>query len=118
MALRAFGYDVSKVLVTKYADNALAQLWYDDGKIVTLHLVKPNYRGFVITADTENGIINETIKLDANPYIKGIKIFTKMFRTRQEPISHALILKPIEILEAMEKSIKSGNSEKVVVKTE
>ena len=113
MALNAFGYDVSKVLVTKHADNALAQLMYDDGKIVTLHLVKPDYRGFVITADTKNGIINEFIQFDADPYLKGIKTFTKMFKTRQEPISHALILRPVEILEAMEKSIKSGKVEKL-----
>ena len=45
---------------------------------------------------------------DANPYLTGIRRFCKMFKTGVEPLDHKRILAPVAVLEAMEKSVKTG----------
>jgi hypothetical protein len=50
---------------------------------------------------------------DKDPYLNGIRTFTTMFRTGTEPIPHADILKPVLVLEALERSLASGKVEKV-----
>jgi len=114
MALKAFGYNVSKVVITKNGNGATGQLIYSDGKIVAMHLIKKNCPGFAITAVGSRRTLHREIGFDKSPYLTGIKIFTKMFINGIEPELHEHILKPIKILEAMERSIKSGQIEKVV----
>ncbi len=112
-ALRAFGYNVSQALITKGKAEATGQLLYSDGKIVTLNLIKSAFPKFHIAACTESGMIDQQLAQDSNPYLAGIKTFTKMFRTGKEPDTHDIILKPVQVLEALERSLKSGKMEKV-----
>ena len=114
MALNAFGYNVSKVLITKNGNGAGGQLIYSDGKIVTMHLIKDNCPGFAITAAGSEQTLHREIGFDRNSYLTGVKKFTKMFTTGIEPEPHQQMLKPVKILEAMERSLKSGQIEKVV----
>lgn len=112
--LRAFGYNVTKVLITKNGNGATGQMIYSDGKIVTLNFVKQGYHGFAINAMCTKGFVQQTIVCDKNPYLSGIKTFTKMFKTGVEPEKYEDILKSVQVLEAMEKSAKSGEIEKVL----
>lgn len=112
MALNAFGFDVSRVLMTKNKDNATGQLIYKDGRIVTMNFHKNNWT-FAISAHTEKGLVASDIKMDANNSIGGIKIFTKMFKTGIEPIEHKKIMLPIRILEALQRSQKTKAIEKI-----
>ncbi|MFA5293289.1 MAG: Gfo/Idh/MocA family oxidoreductase [Phycisphaerae bacterium] len=112
-ALKAFGYNVVKVLVTKNGNGATGQLIYSDEKIITLNFIKEGCQNFIINAVCGKGPLQQTIIYDKNQYLTGIKIFTKMFKTGVEPEKHEEILKPVQILEAMEKSVKSGRIEKV-----
>lgn len=114
MALKVFGYDVSNVLITKNGNGATGQLIYSDGKIITMNLIQNGCPGFAIAAVGEKGFLHEKIDFDENMYLAGIKSFTKMFKTGKEPEQYAHILKPVQILEALEKSVKSGKLEKVV----
>ncbi|OHB60115.1 MAG: hypothetical protein A2Y12_09210 [Planctomycetes bacterium GWF2_42_9] len=113
MALHAFGYDVEKVLVVKNDKNAIGQLFYKNGKTIVLNLIESGCSGFSITAAGDKGNIHEVISFDKEMFLPGIKKFTAMFKSKVEPLSYQQILKPVQVLEAMEKSIKSGKSEKV-----
>jgi predicted dehydrogenase len=113
LALDAFGFNVKFALVSKNGQNATGQLFYTDGKIVTMNLIKEGAGGFSVTAICENGTLHRTIKRARRPQTPGVKIFTKMFKTGVEPLEYSKILKPIQVLEALEKSVKSGKIERV-----
>ena len=111
--LEAFGYNVASVLVARNGENATGQLLYADGKLVTMNFVKAGVGGFNISAIGDKGIAHQTLTFDANAYLGGIKTFTDMFRTGVEPRPYEQILKPVQVLEALEKSVASGKVEAV-----
>lgn len=113
MALIAFGYDVEKVCVNVNRKNALCQLIYKDDKIVSLNLINSGCSYFAISAVGDKGTINYNIPFDKDMYLPGIKRFTKMFKEGLEPLSIKEILRPIEILEAMKRSIDKNKTIKV-----
>jgi len=112
-SLEAFGYDVTSVLVTRNGENATGQLLYADGKVVTMNFIKNGVGGFNISAMGDKGIAHQTLTFDANAYLGGIKTFTEMFRSGEEPRPYEQILKPVQVLEALEKSVASGKIETV-----
>lgn len=114
MALKAFGYNVKKVIITKNGNGATGQLIYTDGKIVNMHFIKDGTCEFGISAIGTDKTINKQIVFDKDMYLRGIRRFTKMFKTGVEPEKYEHMLKPIKILEALEKSVKSGQIEKVL----
>lgn len=115
MALHAFGYDVEKVLVVKNDKNAIGQLFYRNGKTIVLNLIESGCSRFSITAAGDKGNIHEVISFNKEMFLPGIKKFTAMFKSKVEPLSYQQILKPVQVLEAMEKSIKSGKLEMVQI---
>ena len=60
------------------------------------------------------GFAMQEIGADASPYVTGIKTFVKMFKTGEEPVSRKRMLKPVLVLEAMKRALKSGETEKVL----
>jgi len=113
MALDAFGTNISHVQLSRNRGHAVGQLHYTDGKIVTMHLVKSGWYGFVATAIGSERRVHREIRTDANPYLTGVRMFTTMFRTGVEPIPHTRILRSVEVLEALQQSQKSGERERV-----
>ncbi len=113
-ALMAFGYNVKSVLLTKNGNGNTGQLLYTDGKIVTLNLIKSGSPGFGISAIGSEKSIASNLPGDKSPYLTGVKDFCHMFKTGEEPISHALILRPVQVLEALQRSLKSGVAEKIL----
>ncbi|MBN1437182.1 MAG: Gfo/Idh/MocA family oxidoreductase [Sedimentisphaerales bacterium] len=114
VALKAFGYDVASVQVIKNGDGATGQLIYPKGKIVTMHMKKNWHGPFAIGAMGAESTYHQVLKFDASPYLGGVKCFTDMFKTGVEPESHMQMLRPVQVLEALEKSGKSGQKEKVI----
>jgi hypothetical protein len=86
---------------------------YTDGKIVTMNLIKEGAPRFGIAAIGNEKAIQSNLPMDKSPYLSGVKTFTKMFKTRVEPIPHELILRPVQVLEALARSKKSGEVERV-----
>ncbi|MBN1341589.1 MAG: Gfo/Idh/MocA family oxidoreductase [Phycisphaerae bacterium] len=112
--LHAFGYNVKSVLVTKHKPGfATGQLFYPSGLIATMALVKEGSPGFGMTAVGAKGSVSMPIEGGESPYYNGTKTFTDMFKTGKEPMTHEQMLKPVLVLEAMEKSVKSGKLVKV-----
>ena len=114
MAIEAFGTDVQQVLLTRNGDNATAQLLYGQGRIVTLNLIKEGASGFACCVAGTEGYHHRAFAFDSdNPYLTGIQTFCQMFKERVEPISHERMLRPIQVLEALERSLESGRVETV-----
>jgi hypothetical protein len=113
MALQAFGFNVDRVFISRNSNGATGQLIYSDDKIITLNFIKEGCSGFSIGAVGEKGGVFENITYDKEIYLAGIKTFTRMFKTRQEPQTHENLLVPIKILEALARSLKSHKVERV-----
>lgn len=111
--LHAFGYDVKAVLITKNGPNATGQLIYPSGLVATMALIKEGCHGFGIGAVGTAGALHIEIKGDKSPYLNGVRTFTRMFKTGVEPLTYEQVLRPVQVLEALEKSVKSGKIEKV-----
>lgn len=112
MALEAFGFNVDRVFISRNKNGATGQLIYPDNKIITLNFIKEGCPGFSIGCVGEKGGVFENINFDPNPYLAGIKTFTRMFLTRKEPQTHENLLVPIKILEALARSLKSHKVER------
>ena len=111
--LKAFGYNVKKVLVVKNGNGATGQLMYPDGKIVTMNLIKEGKPGFGIGAIGTEKSIHQPVVMDKVQYLTGVKTFCKMFKTGEEPESAEEMLMPVKVLDALKRSVTSGNVEKV-----
>ncbi len=112
--LHAFGYDVKSVLVTKNgAGNATGQLFYPSGLIATMALIKEGCPGFGITAIGAKGQLHMPLVGGKSPYLNGTRTFARMFKTGVEPMTHEQMLRPVQVLEALQKSVKSGKAERV-----
>lgn len=114
--IRAFGTDIGEVQVIKTGKgngSAIAVMRYrNDGPIVSMccAIGKATFR---FTAIGEEGEVSYENKYDDNVYLAGVRKFLKMFRTKVEPYTAEELLAPIAVLEALEKSVKSGRKEKV-----
>jgi len=108
--IELFGTDVDAVAVNRArkGKDAVATLFFRSGLVASMHCLTGGKTGFQISAATDAEALSVKLVSDANPYLTGIKTFCKMFKTGKEPLPHKRILAPIAVLEAMEKSIKTG----------
>jgi hypothetical protein len=113
LALELFGYEVKAAIVNKNGENATADLLYPNGLIVTMHLIKTGAPGFGMGAITTQGSEAVPVKMDAVQYLSGVKKFCKMFKTGERPLTDYQLLKPVRVLEALEKSVRSAQVEKI-----
>ena len=114
MIVDLIGGNVVEVNVTRTNGKicAVTTLFFRSGVIATIHCTK-DHPGFHIAAIRQSGPVAKHISYDADSHITGIRTFCRMFRTGQEPLEHKRILAPIAILEAMEKSLKTGKAQPV-----
>lgn len=113
MAIQAFGNQIEKVYLTENKSNGICNLFYKDGLIVTINCIPNGINSYVINVIGTKKSISETIQFDSNLYLTGVKTFTEMFKTGKMPLSYERILKPVQILEAMNMSLESKRIEKI-----
>jgi len=113
-ALKIFGCDVKWVVATKSGDNAAAQMSYANGMLVTVNFIKDGCREFYATAAGKGEVIHQPLTADKGRHLPNMRLFTAMFRTGKEPKTDEQMLRPIQVLEAIEKGLRSGKREKVV----
>lgn len=113
MVLEAFGYNPEAALVTRDGDFATGSIIYPSGKVVTMGLIKKGAPGFGVTAVGMKDVIDTAVNYDEIPYLTGVEMFLHMFRTGEEPLPHDQILKPVQVLEALEKSLDSETVEPI-----
>ncbi|MBN2312105.1 MAG: hypothetical protein JXR94_24215 [Candidatus Hydrogenedentes bacterium] len=113
LVLHAFGFDVAAARITRNGQDATGQLLYPSGLIVTMGLIKEGSPGFGMNAVGTGGNVQMPIKTDKDSYLHGVKTFTGMFKSGKRPLTDEQMLKPVQVLEALEKSLKSGAIERV-----
>ncbi len=114
LVLNAFGFDAESVVITRNRDEAAAILNYPDGRRVCMNFLSDPYAEFQIYAIGSESKVCMNIDKDYSASIEVVRIFTKMFRSRIEPIEHEKLLKPVQVLETLEKSLQSGRIEEVI----
>lgn len=109
---KAFGCGIKNVWVIKASKgnpNAVAVLNYGEGgPIVAMNFIAKGKSAFVFRAFGAKGMAHYENKYDPNPYLTGVKKFLRMFRTGKEPFSAREILEPVAVLEALDRSWKTG----------
>ncbi len=103
-----FGENISKVRISSNEKNATANLAYDDGKLATL-IFKNMSRGWETFIETKEGLIKLESSVKERDPTRNYVDMVEMFRTGKEPRSHQSILSGVAVLEALEKSVITGD---------
>ena len=114
IVLNAFGFDVESVVIIRNQNEAVGILHYSDGRMVCINFLSDPYAKFQAAAIGSESNVCVDIDKDHNTQTEVVRIFTEMFRNRIEPIEHKKLLRPVQVLEAMEKSLESGRVEMVI----
>lgn len=113
MLLDAFGKDVAEVKATMSGRNAVATLRFKSGLLATEFFMAEGKYAFEVCAKFERGTIYREIRSDADPYLKGTKLWVKALRTGKVPFTCEDMLAPVAVLEAIEKSLATGKTARV-----
>jgi hypothetical protein len=98
------------VTTARHGDDAVVVVTYKDGPTVTHHLLKEWWAAnFTAAAYGDDGAHHVALPWDEDLYIGGIRLFTGMFESRQEPFPPDDYLRPIAILEAIDQSLGTGS---------
>jgi predicted dehydrogenase len=99
----------------RHGSDAVAILTYPKGPMVTMTcLNRAGFWDFRWSVLGKKGRVDWAPQNDAEYFLKAIRIFLKMIKTRKQPFEARRILAPIAVLEAMVKSLKTGKPVKVV----
>tara|TARA_R110002012_G_scaffold97896_1_gene234877 strand:- start:1006 stop:1998 length:993 start_codon:yes stop_codon:yes gene_type:complete len=93
--------------------NSTASLIFENGKMATLIITTKKY-GWQTFVETDEGVVelkSRAVTVDPD---KNYVDMVNMFSTGKEPRSHESIIHGIAVLEAVQKSIISGNWESVI----
>jgi len=116
--IELLGPGVDRVHVQRHGPDAVATLFYRHGPMVTMYCIKEGTRAFHWSAVCTDGIVDWTHEHDAeSPYLAGVRVFTRMFRSGKEPFPHGRFLAPVAVLEAMSRSLARGRPVKVAPST-
>ena len=106
MALQGFGYDVTAVSAVRNGQGAIATLVLSSGRLVTLQLIKAYVFQALIHGDRDS---RYQVIDSSDGYDKGFQALVEAIRTNRRPLSDELLLKPIQVLAALEEALKSGS---------
>jgi predicted dehydrogenase len=103
-----FGENIDRVRISKNGKNATANLAYDDGKMATLIFKNLSY-GWETFVEIEEGVIKLESRVEERDPARNYVDMVEMFLTGKEPRSHQSILAGVAVLEALEKSVITGD---------
>ncbi len=107
-----FGEDIRKVRVSRVGKSATASMAFGNGKLATL-VFRNLSSGFQTYVETKDGFVELKSRVEETNPGKNYVDMVEMFRTGKEPLSHQSILRPIAVLEALEKSAITDSWEDV-----
>lgn len=108
-----FGMEITHVELRTNGPHGLGILYYKDGKMVTLNLMKGGAGRFHFMAHGEKQVAMRLIEGDPSPYLRSTNTWLEMMRTGKEPIEHRRMLAPVAILEALQKAYDTGKKVKL-----
>jgi predicted dehydrogenase len=102
------------VSTVREGNDGIATITFDSGAFAVVHCLKDSWSaGFLASAYGSQKAAHATLKFDENPYLAGIQRFCRMFETKVEPAPPATYLRPVAVLEAMQKSFATKRPAKV-----
>lgn len=107
-----FGDDIKQVRITKNGVNSGANLIFGNDMLASLVFTTKKY-GWQTFVENENGIVELASRVKSKNPAKNYVDMVHMFQSGVEPRSHQSILRGVAILEALEKSVSSGQWEDV-----
>lgn len=109
------GSDVktTQAVIFKGKKEHAAVIEYNNGPLVTLRFRESWAGGWQFFVGGPSGFVAHSPEGDPDHYLTGAKTFVKMFKTGVEPFAHDRFMATVRVLEALEKSVKSGKREKV-----
>lgn len=102
------GAEAKTAFVQRNGVNGVATITYKDGPVVTINCIKKGGGGFHWRICAEKEVISHAHQGDANPYLSSAKIIRKLIATGKNPFPRDRMLAPVAILEALDKSLKTG----------
>lgn len=111
--LYLFGDNVEKVRIIKNGENSGASLVFENGMLASLVFTTKKY-GWQTFVETDEGIIELKSEIEEKTPSKNYVDMVDMFKTGKEPRSHESIIHCVAVLEALEKSVASGQWENVI----
>jgi|GEM_PF-155732 len=112
--LYIFGDKVTKVRVTVSGKSATGTLVFEDGMLATIIFMTQTWEKRLF-AETKKGVVELKSDVQESDPPKYYADMVDMFRTGREHRSHESILHSIAVLEALDKSIRTGKWGKVKV---
>jgi len=105
MALQGFGYDVKTLSAMRSAYGAVATLSLASGTLVTLHFIKPYV--FQMLAHGEKGSKYQVIDM-SDGYDQGFQAMIEGIRSGVNPLTPEQLIKPVQVLAALEQALTTG----------
>ena len=116
MVVRLLGLEATHAQVNVAGNGGTATVWFRSGLVATMNLLAKQGPGFHVAAYGEKGVAARSIESDADPYLKGIRLWVGMFRGVKPLYDAREMLAPIAILEALQKSLAAGGRKVGVAK--
>lgn len=111
MMLNLCGYEVLAVQ-SMLSDNQLSSHFrYNGGRIVGINFVPSGLDKFTVSFTADGQAKLYEIIFDESPYLQALREICTMFKMNRWLLSREQLLKPVLILEAIEKSIASNKIE-------
>lgn len=110
--LDIFGEDVERVKVSRNGQQGSASLVFKSGLYGTIVFKNSSYT-WETFVETEDGIVELKSRVEESDPGRNDIDMVEMFRTGKEPRSHESILNCVAVIEALEKSVESGEWEEV-----
>lgn len=99
----------TSVSAVRNGEDGVAVISFDSGLVGVVNCLREWYGGgFIATAYGDEGVHHTPIKSDEKPYLTGVEMFCRMFHTGEEPLPPASYLRPVAVLQAMQKSFDTG----------
>ncbi|MBE6687967.1 MAG: Gfo/Idh/MocA family oxidoreductase [Ruminococcaceae bacterium] len=101
--LTVFGYDIKSVIASKTLSNRISVIAKYDSFQVTLNFVpSPDY---MLTVYGDKKSFNVTLDI-STIYKLGFEKFAEMLKTGKKPLSFEKMVKPVYVIDAIDKSLK------------
>lgn len=105
MTMATFGYNPKSVIASESNGCVTAILKYENYQ-VTMNFIKDSSEYFVVLHGEKGTIVRE---IDISTcYMMGLEKFIGMLRTGKLPVSHETLYAPVELLNAVETSYRTG----------
>jgi len=106
---QVMGTGVVEVVARRSGMNTVAAVSFGDGRTATLHLLADSKHGFYATAFCREGVAGGSLDI-SDCYVAGLTRILAMLRSGTRPLTDAQMLEPVRVLDAIVKSVATGET--------